>query len=119
MSYGRYRRPVDRVWAALNRLSRDKWLCPSEVFRLGMAMANCCGNNPSRTFHGAARYADLTGMLGGRCLAFPGEETYLEALALAEKHNDPNREGARAEIDILKLRAKQNEHNRRASQAFD
>lgn len=61
----------------------------------------------------------MTGMIGGRALALPGEETYLEALALAKKHDAVDRRDAKAEIEILKLRGKQNEYNRRASQAFD
>lgn len=113
--YGRWRRPCDRVYAALERISRDKWLPPSEVYRIGIALARKCSGNPGRTLESAAYLALHVGMIGGRPIAVIGQETYRDALKLAEKFDQKERPDARAEIEIIKLKARQHEYDRRAS----
>lgn len=74
LSENSYRRqkPRDRVWCAMRRLTRDKWICGEEVERIGHALARCASRQPTKVFEEAISDRCLTfGMTNGRPLTSP------------------------------------------------
>ena len=98
-------RPVLRVRAALTRLSRDKWLSPTDVRNAAIRLALHCSNNPTWTADRATPGAcHVVGMLKGEPPATPQDPDYKQFLKTL---NGAKRdEGAKAELLLLNLTIK-------------
>lgn len=101
MSTNRKSRPSVRVNRAMARLSRDKWLLPEEVRRIGMALSECASYAPHTVFKWAFHEAcSHVGMLQGLPPAIPCEPNYRAALKIA----DEAKPAKRTEAMILLLK---------------
>jgi len=99
--------PANRVRRALARLSRDKWLAPTECIDLAQRLAACCSANSSWTADAAVPDACLViGMLRGMPPAFPWDHDYPKFMA-ALRGLKPQ-QSAKAELLILKLQLERN-----------
>lgn len=99
---GRRDRPVDRVRAAMRRLSRDRWLAPDECVNISMRLAECCSGQPSWTAQSAVWGACIAiGMLRGTAPAMPWDSDY--GRFVAALHGLKRDDRAKAELLILKL----------------
>ena len=98
----RFQKPSYRVWAAMKRLSRDRWLSPSEVETIGMALARRASpGRPHWVLKAAiADECDVVGMIDGKPPAYTFEPHYGEVLKAAKKIKATR--VAHAEIEFLK-----------------
>lgn len=96
---------VERIRAALKRISRDKWLSPDEIRGMALHMARLCSSNPTWTAsHAIPMECEAIGMLKGEPPAWRWEDdykTYFSAL-----HGLNRDSGAKAELIILNLTIK-------------
>lgn len=100
----RAQKAVHRVWWAVRRLSRDRWLRPAEVRRIGMAFARKCSGSPHRTFEAAvpALMRDAVGMLRGVAPMY-GHEKGFHRLVEVASNETRFVNGCRRELELLKL----------------
>lgn len=103
---------VDRVRAALKRISRDKWLSPQEVCDTAARLAVHCSGNPTWTADRAVPgECTVIGMLKGEPPAWRWEDdykTFFKAL-----HGLNRDSGAKAELIILNLTIKRISNGRK------
>ena len=108
--------PDARVWWALWRCSRDKWLSPDQVYALGVRFASCLSSKPEsillRTIQGSSLVYEScnVGMLRG----YPPFQVWESGYEEFRKHLRTlgRPKGEPAEMKILKLRLKDAAHGR-------
>ena len=103
----RHEKPSYRVWRAMKRISRDKWLSPEEVGRISRGLAyHCCWG------HGAQRMAlkfaidDLcihVGMIDGK----PPFDKHEKGFNLFRKWIATGNKRTPAELAILNFKIKE------------
>lgn len=87
-------RPSYRVNRAMKRLSRDKWLSPDEVSRIGLSLAKCAAPAGYGMVlkHSYAAECEIVGMINGFPPAFHFDRNYHFVLATVRsilKRKDP------------------------------
>lgn len=102
----RFQEPHIRVRVALERITRDRWICYADWRRIGEALARCAGcegHDATRTTHAAIRDGAPTaiGLLRGEApfrVQHPGYRAALRALNLPRTPSS-----AKAELIILNI----------------
>lgn len=83
-------KPSERVFKALQWLSRDKWLSPFEVKRIGFALSKiACPHAPHHVYKYATYQCSVAvGIFDGEPPFFPGEKNYSRWLKAIKNMND-------------------------------
>lgn len=98
----RKHRPAARVSNALARLSRDRWIPPSEVAELALRLARCCSGSPKHVLNFAVCRAALeTGLLRGQPVSKISDPHFARTARLLQQRK-PTRDGS-DEVYILEL----------------
>lgn len=107
-------RGVERVRAALKRLSRDRWLSPDEVRKKALALAWYCSGRPHRTVdYALPAECNVIGMLRGEPPAYRLEDDYMDFFKAL--HGLKRDSGAKAELIILNLTIKRISNGRESN----
>lgn len=95
-------RPSDRVRSAMRRLSRDTWLAPDEVARIGTRLSKTASPVAWAVVqkHAYAGECEVVGMIGGLPPAFVWEDHYRDVLRAVQSNIKKGREAVM--IAILK-----------------
>lgn len=95
-------RPSDRVRAAMRRLSRDTWMPPDEVARIGTRLSKTASPTAWAVVqkHSYAMECEVVGMIGGLPPAFVFEDHYRAVLRAVQTNIKKGREAVM--IAILK-----------------
>jgi len=93
---------IYRVWRALRRISRDRWVSGDEVFSIGIRLARCCSGRPTVVLQKAIEpECEAIGMIQGFAPAHVSDVDYgryIDALSGKKPRNDLS-----IELEILKL----------------
>jgi hypothetical protein len=85
----------------MTRLSRDKWLLPEEVRRIGMALSRCASYAPHTVFnHAFSDTCSYVGMINGEPPARPFDPHYGAVIKIADEAKPSRR--TEAMIALLK-----------------
>lgn len=94
--------PAARVQRAMWRVSRDRWLHPDEVWRIGLTFSRLASRNPSNTMkHAIALECEVVGMIRGRPPAYVWEPHYRSVMRCVRKKQS----AAQVELAMLKFAA--------------
>lgn len=93
---------VYRVWRALRRISRDRWIPGKDVFDIGIRLARCCSCRPTVVLRKAIEpECEVIGMIQGFAPAHVQDVDYgryVDFLCDKKQRNDLS-----VELGILKL----------------
>lgn len=113
--------PSVRVSNAMKRISRDKWLCSSEVRRIGLALSRRASTYSPHTVFRAAIPMECeygVGMIRGKPPAFLWEDTYGAVLNVAKKYDKRRRKISHEEVLIKFLEAMEKSNTRGAYEYY-